>query len=63
MPSTRFVWPALVLVTFLFWAIPLFRPDVTIHWDLTDVTYPAQKYFADSVHAGLSGFDVCGSAA
>jgi len=52
MPSTRFVWPALVLVTFLFWAIPLFRPDVTIHWDLTDVTYPAQKYFADSVHAG-----------
>jgi len=52
MPSTRFVWPALVLVTFLFWAIPLFRPNVTIHWDLTDVTYPAQKYFADSVHAG-----------
>ena len=36
----------------LFWAIPLFQPNVTIHWDLTDVTYPAQKYFADSVHAG-----------
>jgi len=52
MPSTRFVWPALVLVTVLFWAIPLFQPNVTIHWDLTDVTYPAQKYFADSVHAG-----------
>ncbi|MBZ5675235.1 MAG: YfhO family protein [Acidobacteriia bacterium] len=52
MPSTRFIWPALVLVTFLFWAIPLFQPNVTIHWDLTDVTYPTQKYFADSVHAG-----------
>jgi len=52
MPSTRFVWPALVLATVLFWAIPLFQPNVTIHWDLTDVTYPAQKYFADSVHAG-----------
>ena len=42
----------LVLVTVLFWAIPLFQPNVTIHWDLTDVTYPVQKYFADSVHAG-----------
>jgi hypothetical protein len=52
MQSTRFVWPALVLVTVLFWAIPLFQPNVTIHWDLTDVTYPAQKYFADSAHAG-----------
>jgi hypothetical protein len=36
----------------LFWAIPLFQPNVTIHWDLTDVTYPVQKYIADSVHAG-----------
>ena len=52
MPSTRFVWPALVLVTVLFWSIPLFQPNLTIHWDLTDVTYPAQKYFADSIHAG-----------
>jgi len=42
----------LALATLLFWAIPLFQPNVTIHWDLTDVTYPAQKYFADSVHAG-----------
>ncbi|MGH9647653.1 MAG: YfhO family protein [Bryobacteraceae bacterium] len=52
MQSTRFLWPALVLVTVLFWAIPLFQPNVTIHWDLTDITYPAQKYFADSMHAG-----------
>ena len=52
MQSTRFVWPALALATILFWAIPLFQPNTTIHWDLADVTYPAQKYFADSVHAG-----------
>jgi len=43
---------ALVVATVLFWAIPLFQPQATIHWDLADVTYPAQKYFADSVHAG-----------
>src|SRR5206468_889898 len=30
----------------------LFQPHATIHWDLADVTYPAQKYFADSIHAG-----------
>ena len=52
MPSSRFVWPALVLITVLFWAMPLFQPSITIHWDLADVAYPAQKYFADSVHAG-----------
>jgi len=43
---------AMAVATLLFWAIPLFQPNVTIHWDLTDVTYSAQKYFADSVHAG-----------
>jgi hypothetical protein len=42
----------LALATVLFWAIPLFQPNVTIHWDLADVYYPVQKYFADSVHAG-----------
>jgi len=52
MPSTRFIWPAFVLATILFWAIPLFQPQATIHWDLADVSYPAQKYFADSIHAG-----------
>ena len=41
-----------MLATVLFWAIPLFQPHATIHWDLADVTYPAQKYFAASVHAG-----------
>src|SRR6185437_7498491 len=52
MQSTRFIWPALVLVTVLFWAIPLFQPGITILWDLADVSYPAQKYFADAVHSG-----------
>ena len=52
MPATRFILAALVLATILFWAIPLFQPHSTIHWDLAEVTYPAQKYFADSVHAG-----------
>jgi hypothetical protein len=41
-----------LLATVLFWSIPLFQPAATIHWDLADVTYPAQKYIADSVHAG-----------
>lgn len=52
MPGTRSVCFALFLATVLFWAIPLFQPQATIHWDLVDVTYPAQKYFADSIHAG-----------
>jgi hypothetical protein len=52
MPAPRFIWPAFVLATVLFWAIPLFQPQATIHWDLADVSYPAQKYFADSIHAG-----------
>ena len=52
-PATRSpVLLAMALATVLFWAIPLFQPHATIHWDLADVTYPAQKYFADSLHAG-----------
>ena len=42
----------LLLATLLFWSIPLFFPQATIHWDLADVTYPVQKYIADSIHAG-----------
>jgi hypothetical protein len=56
MPAHRFIWLALVLATILFWAIPLFQPHATIHWDLADVTYPVQKYFSDSVHAGRLPF-------
>src|SRR5581483_12040237 len=47
-----FLWPALALATVLFWAIPLFSPQATIHWDLADVSYPAQKYFSDSIRSG-----------
>ncbi len=50
--SGPFLWPALVLATVLFWAIPLFSPQATIHWDLADVFYPAQKYFAESIRSG-----------
>jgi hypothetical protein len=49
--SNRVVWPALVLATILYYSVFLFSPNATIHWDLADVAYPAQKYFADSVHA------------
>ncbi len=50
--TSQFLWPALVLATVLFWAIPLFSPQATIHWDLADVSYPAQKYFSDSIRSG-----------
>lgn len=30
----------------------LFSPHASIHWDLADVSYPAQKYFSDSVFDG-----------
>ena len=43
MPGNRFLWPALVLATILFWSIPLFQPNATIHWDLADVAYPEGK--------------------
>src|SRR4029077_13181427 len=52
MGAQRLIWPALVLATILFYSFFLFAPSVTIHWDLADVAYPAQKYFADSIHAG-----------
>jgi len=52
MTSPRLVWPALALATLLFYSVFLFFPNATIHWDLADVSYPAQKYFADSIHAG-----------
>jgi len=52
MSSHRLIWPALALATLLFYSVFLFSPNATIHWDLADVSYPAQKYFADSIHAG-----------
>jgi hypothetical protein len=46
------VWPGFAILAVLFYAIPLFSGQVSIHWDLADVSYPVQKYFADEVHAG-----------
>jgi hypothetical protein len=44
--------PALALATILFYSIPLFSRQATIHWDLAEVFYPAQRFFADSVRGG-----------
>ncbi len=44
-------WPFFALFSLAFYSIPLFSRNATIHWDLADVYYPAQKFFAASVHA------------
>ncbi len=46
------IWSAFALATVLFYAAPLFSSHASIHWDLADVSYPAQKYFEDSIRAG-----------
>jgi hypothetical protein len=46
------LWPALAVASILFYSIPLFSRQATIHWDLAEVSYPAQRFFADSVRAG-----------
>jgi len=46
------VWPGFAILAVLYYAIPLFSGQVSIHWDLADVSYPVQKYFADAVRAG-----------
>jgi hypothetical protein len=46
------VLPILAIAAILFYSIPLFSRKATIHWDLAEVSYPAQKFFADSVRAG-----------
>src|ERR1700733_2239784 len=46
------VLPVLALATVLFYSTPLFSRKATIHWDLAEVSYPAQKFFADSVREG-----------
>jgi hypothetical protein len=52
MPVTRLVWPAFTLATVLFYSILLFSPQATIHWDLADVTYPVQRYVAETLRSG-----------
>lgn len=49
---TPYLWPAFAIATVLFYFVPLFFSNASIHWDLADVTYPAQKYFEQSIHAG-----------
>jgi hypothetical protein len=46
------VLPILAIAAILFYSILLFSRKTTIHWDLAEVSYPAQKFFADSVKAG-----------
>jgi hypothetical protein len=46
------IWSAFALATVLFYAAPLFSPNASIHWDLADVSYPAQKYFEESIRVG-----------
>src|SRR5215831_123798 len=48
----RYLWPAFALATILFYFAPLFSSNATIHWDLVDVAYPAQKYAAQMFGAG-----------
>ena len=45
-------WLAFALATILFYAVPLFSSQASIHWDLADASYPAQKYFEESIRAG-----------
>jgi hypothetical protein len=53
---TRYVWLAFAVATVLFYFTPLFSSNASIHWDLADVTYPAQRYFAESIHQGKLPF-------
>ena len=48
--AAALVWPCFALAAVVFYSIPLFSRNATIHWDLADVAYPAQKFFADSLH-------------
>ena len=45
------IWPAFALGTIGFYSIPLFSRNATIHWDLGDLAYPAQKFLSDSLHS------------
>ena len=45
------LWPAFAVATIAFYSLPLFSRNATIHWDLGDITYPAQKFLSDSLHS------------
>ncbi len=46
------IWLAFAFATALFYVVPLFSAHASIHWDLADVSYPAQKYFEESIRTG-----------
>ena len=50
-PWTKFLWPALLVATILFYWTPLFDPNASIQWDAVDVHYSAQNYFAESLRS------------
>src|SRR5450631_2918478 len=50
--QAKLVFPGFALLAVLYYSIPLFSGQTSIHWDLADISYPVQKYFADSVRAG-----------
>jgi len=52
MLRTSYLWPAFAIAAVLFYFAPLFLSNTSIHWDLADVTYPAQKFVEQSVREG-----------
>ncbi len=44
-------WPFFLFASIAFYSIPLFSRNATIHWDLADVAYPAQRFFAESLRS------------
>ena len=54
--SERVIVAGLAFAVLLFYFKPLFNDGVSILWDAVDVQYSAQKYLADSLHAGKLPF-------
>jgi len=46
------MWAAFALATIAFYSIPLFDAQTSIQGDAVDISYSAQKYFANSLLAG-----------
>ena len=54
--ADRVIFAGLAVAVMLFYFKPLFNDRVAIQWDAVDFQYSAQKYLADSVHAGKLPF-------
>jgi hypothetical protein len=50
------IFAALALAVLLFYWQPLFSSPASIQWDAVDVTYSAQKYLSELLHAGKLPF-------